>query len=240
MAYERLEAGAVLATAQRLQGRIQARFPDRNLSRVATQLVTVAGDLEASTARTLPIRIVRVVGLVLIAVLFVLAAASVLWVGIELISNGSDAVDWMSTVSTVISNLVYVGLAVIFLRVAPSQLERRRILGELHRLRSLAHVIDMHQLTKDPERFAETYRPTPNSVNVGLSAIDMATYLDYCSELLALVAKTAAVYAERTTDPAVLATISDIENLTNGMARKIWQKLGLLPGIGGGSVNPAS
>ncbi|MCB0910416.1 MAG: hypothetical protein KDB60_02230 [Propionibacteriaceae bacterium] len=60
----------------------------------------------------------------------------------------------------------------------------------------------------------------------------MANYLDYCSELLSLVAKTAAVHAERSTDPAVLATISDIENLTNGMSRKIWQKLGLLPGAG--------
>jgi hypothetical protein len=59
----------------------------------------------------------------------------------------------------------------------------------------------------------------------------MANYLDYCSELLSLVSKTAAVYAERSTDPAVLATISDIENLTNGMARKIWQKLGLIPGV---------
>lgn len=240
MPYERLEADAVLATAQRLQGRIQARFPDRNLSRVAEQLVTVATDLDQAVARTLPVRVVRVAGLVLIAALLVLAVISVVAVGVEMLGNGSDAVNWMSTVSTMISNLVYVGVAVLFLWVLPAQLERQRILGELHRLRSLAHVIDMHQLTKDPERFADAYRPTSHSVQVGLSAIDMATYLDYCSELLSLVAKTAAVYAERTTDPAVLATISDIENLTNGMARKIWQKLGLLPGVGGGASNAAN
>ena len=240
MGYDRLEADAVLDTAQRLQGRIGARFPERNLGKVAQQLVTVSTDLEKVAARTTTIRVVRVVSLVVIAVLVVLALVSLVAVVAEVIGNPSDAVDFMSTVSNVISNLVYVGLAVIFLWVLPAQLERQRLLGELHRLRSLAHVIDMHQLTKDPERFADAYRPTSASVHVGLSPIDMATYLDYCSELLSLVAKTAAVYAERTTDPAVLATISDIENLTSGMARKIWQKLSLLPGVGAGVPGAAT
>jgi hypothetical protein len=241
MAYERLEADAVLATAQRLHGRIAARFPERNLARVADQLVTVASDVERAAARTLPIRILRVAGLALIGVLVALSAASVVAVLLELAATRGSALAWLSAAETIINDIVYVGIAVVFLWLLPAHLERRRVLGELHRLRSLAHVIDMHQLTKDPERFAEAYRPTARSVQVGLSPIDMANYLDYCSELLSLVAKTAAVYAERSTDPAVLATISDIENLTNGMSRKIWQKLGLLPGVGaevsGGSAD---
>jgi hypothetical protein len=158
---------------------------------------------------------------------------------IELAATGGSALNWLAAIETMINDVVYVGIAVVFLWVLPSSLERRRILGELHRLRSLAHVIDMHQLTKDPERFAASFRPTAQSVEVSLSPIEMANYLDYCSELLSLVSKTAAVYAERTTDPAVLATISDIENLTNGMARKIWQKLGLVPGVGARASQPA-
>jgi len=240
MAYDRLEASAVLDTAQRLQQRICARFPTRNLGKVAEQLVGVSTDLEKVAARTPAIRVLRVVSVVLITILVGIAAISLGAVAVELIENPSDAIDLMSTASNVISNLVYAGLAVLFLWVLPARLERRRLLGELHRLRSLAHVIDMHQLTKDPERFADAYRPTSQSVQVGLSPIDMATYLDYCSELLSLVAKTAAVYAERSTDPAVLATISDIENLTSGMARKIWQKLSLLPGIGSAAQGTAS
>jgi len=239
MAYDRLEADAVLDTARRLQQRILARFPTRNLGKVADQLVVVSTDLEQVAARKPAIRALRVVSLALIGILVVIAAVSLVAVIVELIENPADAINLMSTMSNVISNLVYAGLAVIFLWVLPSHLERSRLLGELHRLRSLAHVIDMHQLTKDPERFADAYHPTPHSVNVGLTAIDMATYLDYCSELLSLVAKTAAVYAERSTDPAVLATISDIENLTSGMARKIWQKLSLLPGIGVGPATAA-
>lgn len=239
MSYERLEADAVLATARRLQGRISARFPERNLSGLAAQLVKVASEVEDAAARTLPIRVLRAGGLVLIATLVVLATASVVAVVVELFSGAGSTLAWLSAAETIINDIVYVGVAVAFLWLLPAHLERRRILGELHRLRSLAHVIDMHQLTKDPERFADAYRPTPHSVEVRLSPIDMATYLDYCSELLSLVSKTAAVYAERSTDPAVLATISDIENLTSGMARKIWQKLSLLPGVASGSTSAA-
>ncbi len=232
MRYERLDADAVVATATRLQSRIWARFPGRNLGRVADRLVSVASDVERAAARSVPIRILRITGLIVIAVLVAVAAGSLAAVMIELIATGKSALSWLSAIETLINDVVYVGIAVVFLWVLPSHLERRRILGELHRLRSLAHVIDMHQLTKDPERFADAFRPTDQTVEVGLTPIDMASYLDYCSELLSLVAKTAAVYAERSTDPAVLATISDIENLTNGMARKIWQKLGLVPGVG--------
>jgi hypothetical protein len=239
MAYERLEADAVLATAQRLQARIEARFPARNLGRVAERLVAVASDVERAAARSRPIRFLRISGLVLIGILVVAAVASLIWVVVELIATSGSALAWLAAMETLINDVVYVGIAVVFLWLLPEHLERRRILGELHLLRSLAHVIDMHQLTKDPERFATAFRPTSETVEVGLSPMEMANYLDYCSELLSLVSKTAAVYAERSTDPAVLATISDIENLTNGMARKIWQKLGLVPGVGARRNEPA-
>jgi hypothetical protein len=238
MAYEKLEADAVLETAQRLQARIEARFPRRNLGRVAGRLVAVASDVERAAARSRPIQILRIAGLVVIGILVLAGAGSLIAAVVELIATRGSALAWLAAVETIINDVVYVGIAVIFLWLLPDHLERRRILGELHRLRSLAHVIDMHQLTKDPERFAAAFRPTVATIEVGLSPIEMANYLDYCSELLSLVSKTAAVYAERSTDPAVLATISDIENLTNGMARKIWQKLGLVPGVGARRADP--
>lgn len=56
--------------------------------------------------------------------------------------------------------------------------------------------------------------------------------LDYCSELVSLVAKTAALCAERPCDPVVLGTVSEIETVTAHMSQKIWQKLSLLPDHG--------
>ena len=54
-------------------------------------------------------------------------------------------------------------------------------------------------------------------------------YLDYCSEMLSLVGKTAALCAEESRDSVVLETVSTVENLTVGMSRKIWQKISNLP-----------
>ncbi len=103
-----------------------------------------------------------------------------------------------------------------------------RNLRRLHRLRSLAHVIDMHQLTKDPERLRPSFRPTTQTVDVDLDADDLAAYLDYCTELLSLVAKSAALCAEESTDSVVLDTVSTIESVTGGMQTKIWQKIATL------------
>jgi len=57
----------------------------------------------------------------------------------------------------------------------------------------------------------------------------MEHYLDYCSELLSLIGKVAALCAEESRDSLVLTTVSDLETLTTGMSRKIWQKISLLP-----------
>lgn len=228
MAYERLEADAVAATARRLAERVRTRFPDRNLGQVADRLVTVTSEVEVAAARSRTMTVLRIIGVVLIVALVGTAAMSLAALALELIRSTGSTLGWLEAIETSVNDLVFVGVAVVFLWLLPARVERSRILAELHRLRSLAHVIDMHQLTKDPERYSASYESTQHSVKLGMSPQQMASYLDYCSELLSLVAKTAALYAERTTDGAVLATISDIENLTNGMSRKIWQKVALL------------
>lgn len=45
---------------------------------------------------------------------------------------------------------------------------------------------------------------------------------------MAIVGKTAALCADDTGDSVVLGTVSEMEYLTLGMSRKIWQKIALL------------
>ena len=73
------------------------------------------------------------------------------------------------------------------------------------------------------ERRRPRSRPTPD-----LTPDQLGRYLDYCSELLSIIGKVAAVYAEATNDGQVLATVNEIETLTVGLSRKIWQKIALL------------
>ena len=138
--------------------------------------------------------------------------------------------DFVQATDAAINDLVFLGAAVFFLGTLEGRLKRRRLLPLLHQLRSVAHVVDMHQLTKDPERLRASFRPTEKSADpMGLTPDELEHYLDYCSELLSLIGKVAALCAEESRDPVVLDTVSTVETLTTGMSRKIWQKISLLP-----------
>jgi hypothetical protein len=108
------------------------------------------------------------------------------------------------------------------------RIKRTRALEALHELRVIAHVIDMHQLQKDPDRAAARVPDTSASPKDQLTPGELARYLDYCSELLSLTGKVAALYMQEMTDSATLAAANEIEALTSGLSRKIWQKLMIL------------
>jgi hypothetical protein len=61
-----------------------------------------------------------------------------------------------------------------------------------------------------------------------MTPFQLGRYLDYCSELLALTGKVAALYAERMPDPVVVDAVSDLERLTTGLSQKVWQKISIL------------
>jgi len=228
--YQVLKPGAVHETVLRLQQRISARFPDRNLQLVAGE-VAAAIDAQQLQPQSPWYRALRIASRTAMAVLF-----GVLVVGIVMLfqsaarlSAPASVWEWIQIAESAINDVVFAGIAIWFLWQLPERVQRRHDLKALHTLRSLAHVIDMHQLTKDPERLRSDFRRTEKSMALDMTAVDLANYLDYCSELLSLVSKTAALFARDTSDPAILATVEGIEDLTTGMARKIWQKIALLP-----------
>lgn len=143
-------------------------------------------------------------------------------------SGPENSFEWLPLIESTVNDIVFAALAVAFLWVLPERLERRRLLELLHGLRTMAHIADMHQLTKDPERLLPSYQPTEESAATDLDADGMRHYLDYCSELLALIGKTAALLADQSTDSVVLGGVSDIESLTVEISQKIWQKISLL------------
>jgi hypothetical protein len=86
----------------------------------------------------------------------------------------------------------------------------------------------MHQLTKDPERIIFHGADTASSPHRTLTAFELSRYLDYCSELLSHVSKIAALYAQSFDDSVALAAVDEIEALTDGLSRSIWQKMMIL------------
>jgi hypothetical protein len=86
----------------------------------------------------------------------------------------------------------------------------------------------MHQLTKDPDRAVRVLADTPSSPERELGQAQLTRYLDYCSAMLSLVSKIAALYAQSLDDPVVLAAVDEVEALTSGLSNKIWQKIIIL------------
>jgi hypothetical protein len=124
--------------------------------------------------------------------------------------------------------LILFGAAVWFLMTLEERWKRTRILAALHELRSLAHVVDMHQLTKDPTMVLHGGSQTASSPRREMTRFQLARYLDYCAELLALIGKLAALYAERSRDALIIDAVNDLELLTTDLGRKIWQKIMIL------------
>ena len=226
-----LAAGHVGSTVEQLERRIYARFGERGLTKAARDLgsLVLLVQSEAAQSRerlrrtTLTARAlsITIVAGVVVALAFSLRSA--------VIDGLARTADWVPLTESLVNDLVFAAIAVVFLWAFPERLERRDLLRLLHRLRSLAHVIDMHQLSKDPEQTSPNYTPTAQSVQHGLDADQLHHYLDYCSEMLSLTAKTAALCAEHSTDGVVLETVSYIETLTTDLSNKIWQKISLLP-----------
>ena len=104
----------------------------------------------------------------------------------------------------------------------------------VRQLRAVVHIVDMHQLTKDPEHLLVPSNRTASSPELEFTRFELSRYLDYCSELLSLSSKLAALHAQYVNDPVVLDAVNDIEVLASNLSNKIWQKIMILdtmPGL---------
>lgn len=133
-----------------------------------------------------------------------------------------------------------VGLAIYFLISLETRIKRARALRAIHELRSIAHVIDMHQLTKDPHYYRGDTESTEHSPKRELSLPELMRYLDYCSEMLSITSKIAALYIQYFSDSVVLDAVSDVEHLCDGLSRKVWQKMNIAQDISDRRISPVN
>ena len=89
----------------------------------------------------------------------------------------------------------------------------------------MAHVIDMHQLSKDPTNHEASMEKSKGAPSHSMTPFQLSRYLEYCSEMLSVIGKVAAIYGQHFNDSVALAAVNEIEALTTGLSRKIWQKV---------------
>lgn len=227
LVYETLDPKEIVRTVERLSRRIEERFPKVHLLGVARELERVAREsiprIDAIQRPNLSLRIG--IGVLLLAVFLVLALTIP-----ELRLNWKiQAVsELLESIEALLGSLFFIGTGILFLATLESRIKRRRALAVVHELRALAHIVDMHQLTKDPEQVAGLGPRTASSPERRMTDFELLRYLDYCSEMLAIISKVGALYIQRFPDPVLLASVDEIENLTTGLSRKIWQKIMIL------------
>ena len=225
-AFRKLDESKIVDTLTALRDRIENQFPNSGLGRVADELIAVAGEVAGCadylSETNWPIRIFA--GLLIAAMFLVLYIAGP---RVEL-PEGAHKFSDVQSIAAVCSIAAVVGVAVLFLLRLETNLKRRRAHAVLHELRSLAHVIDMHQLAKDP---AGRRLPEPEiteSAKGAMTPQSLARYLDYCTDLLSLTGKLSALLVQRFKDDVVLAEVNEIEALANALSGRIWQKIQLL------------
>jgi len=239
--YRRLEAGKIVETAEVLRKRVQERFPEAHLGRVISELAALADETVARIAWIqrphVPIRF----GVwALITAIVALAA----WCAMEIyrhsfgstfrISNFGDFASAIQALDAGIGSIVFIGVAILFLLNWEVRIKRGRVIQALHEIRAMSHIVDMHQLTKDPETCLRSDSPTASSPRRAMTPFELNRYLDYCSEALSVLSKIAALYVQSFEDSALLDAVDDVENLTTGFSRKIWQKITIVEMLASG------
>ena len=227
--YRKLDPAKVVATAELLSRRVRERFPDLGIAKLAAEVHAIAVE---NAERT---RLVRqpILWLRILAVVVVVGIPSAVLIA-ELQTVGPDLggiasiTDFVTTLEASLGAIVFLGAAIFFVMSLETRAKRSRTLAAMTELRSLAHIIDMHQLPKGPERVLGGATKTASSPKVDLTPFQMERYLDYCSEMLSLVGKIAAAYVQEFHDPGAVAAVDEIETLTTGISGKIWQKITIL------------
>jgi len=225
--YSKLQPGKLTETAERLRNRIAERFPKAALLRLAEDLLAICR-VSPRVCRQLRKGNIFLRGACWILVGLILAVMTYIAVHLDWGGRFAKADSFISLLEASLGATVFIGAGILFLVTRDRELRRRRALGAVFQLRSLAHLVDMHQLTKDPESMLTGGERTPSSPERTLTSFELGRYLDYSIELLSLISKIGALYGQEFTDPVALGAVDQVESLTTGLSRKIWQKIMIL------------
>lgn len=143
-----LDPQRIIDTAAALRDRIEERFPGSGLGKLSRRFYSIALRTVERLARvTRPNLLLRLlIGLLVLAFVGIFA-------GLILVAQFEPGVpDFFELIQTLeagSNQLIFIGVTLFFLFTFENRIKRRRALRYLRELRALAHIVDMHQLTKD-------------------------------------------------------------------------------------------
>ena len=210
-------------TIKLLSVRIEERFPGSSLGKTCKDFHSFTEKSKETIAWIdKPNYLLRSITYCFIFVMLALVVYSFTLIELHLDNKFSEIT---TVLEASLNNFALIGAAMFFLVTLEDRIKRTRAIKFLNEIRGFAHVVDMHQLTKDPQLTMETNLRTEHSPNRNFTNFQLQRYLDYCAEFLSLIGKVAALYSQSLPDEVVIQSSSEIETLCSNMAGKIWQKL---------------
>ncbi len=225
--FSQLDPDKLIETIRKLELRIESRFPDSGLKKVCSDFLEFAKEIQFDLIKiNTPIWYVRlsvIASGLLLTVITVFVFYSLVK-GFLIPKDFSSSTEMIQGLEAGTNELIFFGLAFIFLKNLERNVKRNRTLKSIQVLRNFGHVVDMHQLTKDP-----TAIPDLQATGVSPARItdhyQLTRYLDYCSEMLSLISKMGALYSQYSKDEVVLENVNDLSDMCQGVSSKIWQKI---------------
>jgi hypothetical protein len=222
----------IVDTIERLEKRINERFPESGLKKVIHDFLIISRDSRKNIEWiSKPHLLLRSFSYLVIIIAISGIIYSILQINFKVDLQTLSNI--ITTSEAFLNEIVLIGAAIFFMVTMETRVKRSRTSKYLNELREIAHVIDMHQLTKDPGIYDFLEQNTENSPHRELSPFELHRYLDYCSEAFSLIGKVAALYAQSLPHEVVVRTVNEIEDLSSGLSRKIWQKLIILNDMAG-------
>lgn len=225
-----LDSERISRTIEQLSNRVHERFPGSGLSQVCKDLYAISLTAERDLAAvSKPNWLLCGAVILFVGALLAALALSISRLGLEV--GSITFIELIQVFESATNEIILIGAALLFLVSIEGRVKRNRVIHDINRLRSIAHVIDIHQLTKDPTVIIAGGSKTASSPEREMSVFELGRYLDYCSEMLSLTGKVGFLYGQSFPDPQTVTAVNELEELTTGLSRKIWQKIMLLEDI---------
>jgi hypothetical protein len=211
----RLNEGDIQRMLKEEQSKICESFPEASLRHTSLTILTIALEIP-STIKWIMKRNYFV--MITLFLLFATVGSGLYytWKNMNITFSGVNIAEFAQMFDASFSFLVLLGSGAYFLFSYQSRARKQKLVRAINKLIGLTHVVESHQLTKDPD-----HNPYKDSKM-------LAKYLNYCTDLLALISKIGFLYVQALNEPEAQSIEGDLETLTSGISRKIWQKIMLV------------
>lgn len=221
-----LQFEKVEKTIKRLSIRIKERFPNSGLGKTCDDFYLFTSESKKHINWiSKPIFLIRVITYIVIGLISFLLIYGLTLTNLKI---KNSFIDLITVAEASLNNIVLVGATFFFIFTLENRIKRVRAIKYLNEIKGFAHVVDMYQLTKNPQLLLGEKKNTEHSPKREMTKFEMQRYLDYSSEFLSLIGKVAALYSQSLPDEVVTQTSSEIQNLCSDTSNKIWQKMIIL------------